>query len=280
MKLRALLIGPCVWLVMCVAATPAEAQLAAAGETSVVMGHLHLAVRNMEGHQRFWATLGGVPVENGRLQFIQFPGVFVMLRQAEPVGGTVGSSVDHLGFVVKDLQASLTKWRAAGLEIEPTTRPAQVFLIAPDAVRVEIVEDKSIDAPIKMHHIHFSTPSPSETQAWYVKTFGAVPGKRGRYEVADLPGVSLIFSKADATVIPTKGRSLDHIGFEIRNLEQFVKNIEANGVKIDQPFRQLANSDVTLAFVIDPWGTNIELNEHLPPAGSSRIQWTAGKPLP
>lgn len=146
--------------------------------------------------------------------------------------------------------------------------------------RVEIVEDKSIDAPIKMHHIHFSTPSPSETQAWYVKTFGAVPGKRGRYEVADLPGVSLIFSKADAAVIPTKGRSLDHIGFEIRNLEQFVKNIEAGGLKIDQPFRQLAKSDVTLAFVIDPWGTNIELNEHLPPAGSWRIEWTAGRPLP
>lgn len=31
MKLRALLIVPCVWLLMCVVATPAEAQLAAAG---------------------------------------------------------------------------------------------------------------------------------------------------------------------------------------------------------------------------------------------------------
>ena len=56
-----------------------------------------------------------------------------------------------------------------------------------------------------------------------------------------------------------------------------MKNIEATGVRIDQAFRRLPDSDVTLAFVIDPGGTNIELNENLPPAGSHRIQWVTGK---
>jgi|RhiMetdeSRZDD1v2_1073273.scaffolds.fasta_scaffold03889_5 catechol 2,3-dioxygenase-like lactoylglutathione lyase family enzyme len=253
----------------------ANAQLAAPGDSGVVMGHLHLFVRDMAGHQRFWAALGGTSLNNGNLQFIQFPGVFVMLRQAEPSAGTAGSTVNHFGFFVKDMEASLAKWRAAGLQMEPMTRPTQVYLTAPDGIRVEILEDKSIDVPIRMHHIHFYTTSPQETQAWYVKAFGAIAGRRGDFDTAELPGVTLIFSKSDSPLAPTKGRSLDHIGFEIRNLEQFVKNTEATGTKIDQPFRHLPNSDVTLAFVIDPWGTNIELNENLPPAGSPRIPWRA-----
>ena len=41
--------------------------------------------------------------------------------------------------------------------------------------------------------------------------------------------------------------------------------LEAAGLKMDRPFRRLENSKVTLAFLIDPWGTNIELNENLAP---------------
>ena len=42
--------------------------------------------------------LGGTPVQNGALQLIQFPGTFVMLRKAEPTGGTVvydGKDITH-----------------------------------------------------------------------------------------------------------------------------------------------------------------------------------------
>jgi hypothetical protein len=246
-------------------APAAEAQLAPMGRVGVAMGHLHLTVSDVEGHRQFWAQLGGTPVTNGQLQLIQFPGVFVMLRKAEPTGGMAGSSVDHFGFTVKDLAGSLAKWRAAGLNVESTARPTEVMLMAPNGVRVQIVEDKALDVPIKMRDIHFETVSPSETQAWYVKTFGATPGKRGQVETAELPGVTLTFAKANGQAAPTKGRALDHIGFEIRELEQFVKKLEASGAKMDRPFTRLNNSKVTLAFLVDPWGTNIELNENLSP---------------
>ena len=36
--------------------------------------------------------------------------------------------------------------------MEPQARPTQVYLIGPDDVRVEILEDKTIDVPLKMHH--------------------------------------------------------------------------------------------------------------------------------
>jgi catechol 2,3-dioxygenase-like lactoylglutathione lyase family enzyme len=242
------------------------AQLAAPGNGGVAMGHLHFVVKDIEAHRKFWAALSGTPVQNGALQLIQFPGVFVMLRQAEPSAGTVGSTVNHVGFQVKNMEDWLPKWREAGLKMEPIARPTQVYLIAPDDVRVEVLEDKTIDVPLKMHHVHFYVAAPLEAQAWYAKTFGAVPGKRGQFDAADLPGVNLTFAKADTPTVATKGRSLDHIGFEVKNLEQFCSKLETGGLKLDRPFTRLPNSNTAIAFLTDPWGTYIELTENLAPA--------------
>jgi catechol 2,3-dioxygenase-like lactoylglutathione lyase family enzyme len=246
---------------------PVRAQLAPAGDAGVVMGHLHLTVKNLDAHRAFWSALGGTAVQNGPLALIQFPGTFVMLRQAEPTGGTVGSTINHVGFLVKDIQPWIAKWQAAGLTIEqPQPRPTQLYLIAPDDVRVEILEDKTIDAPLKMHHVHFYTASPIDTQTWYAKTFGAAPGKRGQFDAADLPGVNLTFAKAETPTVATKGRSLDHIGFEVKGLEAFCKKLEAGGIKLDRPYTKIPNSTTAIAFLTDPWGTYIELTENLAPA--------------
>ena len=251
----------------CGLAPRANAQLAAPGDAGVVMGHLHLMVKDVDAQQKFWAALGGTPVQNGPLALIRLPGTFVMLRKAEPTGGTVGSTINHVGFLVKDIAPWIGKWQAAGLKMEPQARPTQVYLIGPDDVRVEILEDKTIDVPLKMHHIHFYIAAPLETQAWYAKTFGAVPGKRGQFDAADLPGVNLTFAKqvGPTASAPTKGRSLDHIGFEVKNLEAFCKKLEASGIKLDRPYTRLPNSATAIAFLTDPWGSYIELTENLAP---------------
>ena len=117
--------------------------------------------------------------------------------------------------------------------------------------RIELLEDQSINvkfapdagpyvappkmtAPITLHHIHIYAPegSVAEAKAWYVKVFGMVPGKRYKtegapYEASDLPGVNMNFAPAHGPVLPTKGRALDHIGFEVKNLEAFCR--EARG---------------------------------------------------
>jgi hypothetical protein len=107
---------------------------------------------------------------------------------------------------------------------------------------------------------------PLEAQAWYVKTFGAKPGKRAQFDAADLPGVNLTFSKAETPTVGTRGRSLDHIGFEVKNLEQVCKKLEASGIKLDRPYTRLPNSTTAIAFLTDPWGTYIELTENLAPS--------------
>ncbi len=268
MRHRLQSIAVAVFALSLVATSRADAQLAAPGESGVVQGHIHLTVRDVEAQQKFWAMLGGTPVQNGTLQLIQFPGTFVMLRKGEPTGGTEGSTVEHFGFLVKNLQQSLAKWDAAGFKWEKGVRAdgKQGFVTGPDAVKIEIIEDASIDVPVKMHHVHFFTAAPLETQAWYAKTFGAKPGKRAQFDAADLPGVNLTFSKADTPVVGTKGRSLDHIGFEVKGLEAFIKRLEASGIKMDRPYTKLPNSATAIAFLTDPWGTYIELTENLAPA--------------
>src|SRR5215212_10751091 len=98
--------------------TPAAGQLAAPNAAGVRLGHIHLYVSDVAAQQKFWATMGGVPTANQRLEMIQFPGVFILLRRGETKGGTVGSIVNHIGFVWKDLPAAMAKWQAAGYKTE------------------------------------------------------------------------------------------------------------------------------------------------------------------
>lgn len=253
------------------APVPASAQLANPNSMGVSMGHVHLVGRDLEAHRKFLTALGGIPMKNGTLEIVQFPGTYVNLRQGEPKAGSVGSTVNHFGFLVKRMDDWLPKWKAAGLKMEPQTRPTQVYLIGPDDVRVEILEDQAIDVPIRMHHVHFFVSDPLALQAFYVKTFGAVAGKRGQFDAADLPGVNLTFSKADEPTVGTMGRSIDHIGFEIKNLEAFTKQLQASGIKLDREYQKSAAAPtLMLAYITDPAGTYVELTEGLTPKGGTQ----------
>ena len=63
--------------------------------------------------------------------------------------------------------------------------------------------------------------------------------------------------------MPTKGRALDHIGFEVNNLKEFCNQLEAKGVKFDRPYTKMPALGISAAFIIDPMGTYIELTEGL-----------------
>jgi catechol 2,3-dioxygenase-like lactoylglutathione lyase family enzyme len=259
--------------------TAAMAQLAPPNDAGVTMGHIHLVVKDVEAQKTFWiSAMGGTLVKNGPLELIQFPGVFIMLRKADPAAPPVpppaGSIVNHFGFVVKDLPDAIARWKAAGLQIDPTRNPNEVYVHAPDGIRVEVYGVPALTTAVQMNHIHFEAPDVAGIKAWYAKVFGAVPGQRAcvacidkprMIQADDLPGVNLSFNQSEKSVAPTKGRAIDHIGFDVKDLDAFAKKLEAQGIKLDVAVRQIPNSKVKLAFVTDPWGTYIELNEGLAP---------------
>lgn len=227
------------------------------------MGHIHLHTKDPDAQTKFWMELlGAQETKLGSWPTAKMPGALIILQKLDGSGGTDGSVVNHIAVKVRDLNATLAKMESAHVTII-SKNPPQAMLLAPDDVRVELTEDTSLTQPLVYHHIHFYTPNVDEMKKWYVTTFGAVPGKRGKYEAADLPGVNLTFAPAPGSVVPTKGRSLDHIGFEVKNLEAFTKRLEASGVKFDIAYRKIPTLGVAIAFLTDPWGTYIELTEGL-----------------
>jgi len=261
-----------VFLLSMALALPASGQLTAPNAAGVSLGHIHLYVSDVAAQQKFWATLGGTPVANQRLEMIQFPGVFILLRRGETKGGTVGSIVNHLGFVWKDLPAAKAKWQAAGYMTEPGGDANHGYILGPDGIRLEFSGDPSLQTPVKIGHVHLDPPDVLAMRAWYSKVLGGVPGPCARggapdaADCVDVAGVSLAMSKSDTALDPTAGRSLDHIGFEVKNLPEFLKRMEAEGVTITQGLTP-SNfvSTMRVAFIADPWGTKMEITEGIAP---------------
>ena len=84
-----------------------------------------------------------------------------------------------------------------------------------------------------------------------------IPGARLRLDAAALR------AGQPGKTVPTKGRALDHIGFEVKHLESFCKKLQADGVKFDQPYSKTRHKSFASAELTDPWGTSIELTEGL-----------------
>jgi catechol 2,3-dioxygenase-like lactoylglutathione lyase family enzyme len=260
-------------LVSSLAAGTAFAQPYAPNEAGVTMGHWHLNSKDVAANKKIFVGMGGVPSTDGPRERVTFPGVVINLNlgAASPpaTGGTVGSVVNHVGFIVQNVQESVAKWKAAGVPVLPgnNNRLDQAYVETPDGLRIEILENKSQKEPIRNEHVHFFVPEAAipQVQAWYAKFFGAKAYARNNAPVDDIPGVQLRFNKTNTAAAPTKGRTLDHIGFDVTDLQGFLKKLEAGGVKIDRPYTKNEQSGVALAFITDPWGTYIELNERPKP---------------
>ena len=270
-------------LLFCIAAvvavTPASAQLTAAKDAPVAMGHHHVNATDMEAHRMFWGPLlGGEPVKLGPIEGFKFSNVLVFLREKAPTSGSVGTAVNHIGFLVKDIKGSIAKLKAGGIKV--ITREAladatediffnkgtgvyMAYIQAPDQLKVELIEDPSLPTPIANHHIHYYTADVEGLQAWYAKVFGAVPGTRGPFKTTDLPGVNLTYSKAEKPEKPIQGTVLDHTGFEVKDLKAFCEKLEKMGIVFDRPYEEIPALKLNIAFLTDPAGAYLELTEGL-----------------
>jgi hypothetical protein len=82
---------------------------------------------------------------------------------------------------------------------------------------------------------------------------GAVPFKTGEVKI-----------RAKGTGRPgNRGGALDYIGFEVVNLPGFVKKLEAEGVKFDEPYSTTRHKGYASAMFTGPGGEVVELTEGL-----------------
>ena len=250
-------------------ASTAVAQPAPFNQIGVTMGHWHIASKDVEANKKLFLGMGGKLYMPGGNPLIMFPGLYVNLNLGTEKGdgATRGSVVNHVGLIVDSVQRRVAQWKAAGVTVLPgnNNRLDQAFVVTPDGVRMEILEDETQSMPVRGEHIHLSLTEAEipKAQAWYAKTFGGKTGTRNDAPIVDLPGVQFRFAKADTLQAPTRGRVLDHIGFDVKDHAAFVKKIEAEGIKLDEPVRKSAAGN-TITYITDPWGTRIEIVQRAP----------------
>jgi catechol 2,3-dioxygenase-like lactoylglutathione lyase family enzyme len=242
----------------------AAAQPAPFNQIGVTMGHWHIASKDVEANKKLFLAMGGKLYNPGGNPLIMFPGVYINLNLGTEKGdgATQGSVVNHVGFIVDNVQKRVAQWKAAGVTVLPggNNRLDQAFVVTPDGVRMEILEDKTQSMPIRNEHVHLSVTEAEvpKAQAWYAKTFGGKVNTRNDAPVVDLPGVQIRFAKADTKQAPTRGRVLDHIGFDVKDHAAFVKTLEAAGIKLDEPVRKGPTGNI-ITYITDPWGTRVEI---------------------
>ena len=272
-------------LVLAVAPLAARAELSNV-EAPVIVGHYHLNVTSVEDHKKFWVdTLGGTEAEIGGVDVIEFPDVYLFLREQPPTGPTRGTTFDHIGFAVPDVPALTTKVVAAGYTLTVGREPAPgetaspptagnygrfSYLVGPDGVKVELVTSMAENPPpIVHHHVHFVNRDFVAMQQWYMQALNATlrPGQTDFFIGADLPGVGYMLNffswLPDEELVGTEGRVVDHVGFEVRGLEKFCAELVAKGIELTSPYERSTDSGLARATITDPWGTVIELTEGL-----------------
>lgn len=249
-----------------------------AGAHAVQVGRHRLNATDLAAHRRFWVELlGGKLSRLGEADVISLPGASLLLCEQHPTGGSGGSTVDHLGFGVPDLRGLVRRLQAEGIQMV-TARVVGgcegsihysadqdlhlAFARGPDRIRVELMEDRALDGTAG-HHIHIYTEDDAASQTWYAEHFDGQPGTRGRFRKVDIPGIELSFARSAGPSEPTKGRVLDHIGFEVKGLGRFCERLGRKGIHFERPFAPIEGSGAFEAAISDPWGTGISLTEGL-----------------
>jgi hypothetical protein len=283
-----------VWVVLCFVSVLAWAQIAPPNEAGVSAGHEHLTTSNQDAYNAFFTAIGGIQqplAPGGNTQIIKFPGVFLMAVNAgargrggrgapadtatpaappappAPPPSSVGSSIDYLGFRVKDLKATLAKLAALKIQPMPGATAKQAFVMSPDNLKVSLKEDTSLTSAAATDEVLEKVTSVKDAAEWWSKWFGAKIVKDGNDTVAQIPGMNIRFLETKEAVAPTQGRALDHLGMEVRNLEAFMAKLAAGGsaVNVTSGYRGINPTQIPpltgIGFVVDPWGTRIELNE-------------------
>jgi hypothetical protein len=233
-------------------ALPIFAQLPTPNAAGVTAGHHIFTVKDLDATNKFWHALGAGDGELGPLKLIKFPGALLYIpRAGSPTGGTEGSTIDYLGFKVKDLKATLASLDAIGYKPMAGATATQAFVMGPDTVKVKLTEDKGLATQVTADEIHMVVPKAAAD--WYAKYFGG----------PNIPGARLTFSEPTSPVVGTQGRAFGTMGLEVKDLQTTYDKLKDSGAQIAGNINTAKGFPLAVFVITDPWGTRIEISQGL-----------------
>src|SRR5215510_6023807 len=109
----------------------AFAQLTTPNDSGVSIGHIHLLSKDPDAQKKIWVeALGARVTKTGTLEMLRLPGVYIIINKADPTAGSVGSTADHLGLSVRDLNDIKAKLAALNVQVQGP------FVGMPDGLRL------------------------------------------------------------------------------------------------------------------------------------------------
>src|SRR5262249_49049276 len=105
-------------------------------------------------------------------------------------------------------------------------------------------------------HVHLAAPDQVKAVEWYRKNLAGQPTTEGTDRLM-FGETRIIFQRNDKP-IPSAGSLINHIGFSVTDVDSAMKAMEADGAKIEGPAREVPGL-VKVGFVVDPFGTRLEI---------------------
>ncbi len=198
----------------------------------------------------------------------------------------ITSAIWHFGWGAEDMKATYQKQLDSGTKFAtPITELFPNFFFAyvqgPDQALIEL----NTAQHHRFGHIHMLSLDAVKAGEWYQKWFNAT----GRFtreerkirEFPVAPSASLMIDNVNMIIYPvayarvqwpelwkdrpdfesTKGHVVDHLGFSIDNLEQFLEKMRKDGVKVTDEIKSAAGGKIKYAFIEGPDHVRIELVE-------------------
>ncbi len=235
------------------------------GQTPILplLDHIHLLVPDQTaGVEWYQKAFGGEKMTEAPDRLMLGETRLIFLRNAEGKPSN-GSTIDHIGFSVPDLDAKLKELEAAGAKIlNPARDVAGLFKLAfvedPWGTKIEVVQDPETPG---LHHVHLRGPNAADVLSWYSQKFGGESGQlKGRIDGLKFGKVWLLAQAGEA--VPSDGHAIDHIGFRTTDLAAKTAEFKAQNVKFTtepRPLKLASGAVVNFAYVESPIGAKVEL---------------------
>lgn len=208
------------------------------------------------------------------------------------------SAIWHFGWGAEDMKATYQKQLDSGTKFftpltdisdiggGPTGATGRFFYAyveGPDHALIEL----NTAGHHRFGHLHMFSEDPVSAGEWYMKYFGAIrrgtPSREPRFyrDVPIGPSTSLTMDNVNMIIYPiaysrkaypehwknqkemssTKGRVVDHVGFSVDNLADFLEKLRKDGVKVTDEIKSVPGGKIKYAFIEGPDKIRIELVE-------------------
>jgi catechol 2,3-dioxygenase-like lactoylglutathione lyase family enzyme len=253
-------------------AVSAAARPAGQTKTTLPFDHIHLNEPAAEASQWWEKNIPGGRRITEAPNRIMYGAVRLMFLSPRSSGGSDGSVIEHLGFSVADLDATMHALAAIQTKvIEPVKDTPGLYKTAliesPWGTRVQLVQDREL---LGLHHVQLRSPDPDRAYAWLLDTFGGertkIHGQIDAVKYAGVPGFTTAYIvSAKGASVPSQGRVIDHIGW--RSLDTIAGTkamLEGKKVELTSqpsPLNLPNGPSINFFYVAGPDGTRIELVE-------------------